>query len=141
MFGSLDEVDPQQSSNEVVEKAYCLALGQRGGADRTFDYVVPTNEWVHIAITCKSVSNAPSSPSTLSLFVNGSFRDSLSMKFNLPVATIGSTRMGQSYFGSIAELRIWSYARSAGEISRDMKMDVSGKFLQHKLIAHLQCNE
>lgn len=141
LFGLTSEMDPQQDSFPVHERALCLALGQRGGPDRTFNYVVPCNEWVHIAISCKNQNTSASSQSTLSLYVNGKLRDSISMKFSLPVATIGSNKREQSFRGSLAELRIWSCARSGRELARDMLKAVSGKFQRRGVLAHLQFQE
>ena len=147
VFGLNEDEDPLQHSDPVAEKAFCMSVGSRdprNPPERTFDYIVPTNRWVHLAIVCKSGGQGSQSPSsaTLALYADGVLQDSVSTKFSLPISMIGSNKKGQSFCGSMAEMRIWSCVRSACEIRRDMLTDISGgKFLRYGLIAHLQCKE
>jgi hypothetical protein len=60
------------------------------------------------------------------------------MKFPLPISHIGCPRLGQSFNGNLAEMRVWSHARSGAEITRDMNINVSGA---KGLLLHLQCLE
>ena len=61
----------------------------------------------------------------VSLYIDGELRDAQTMRFQLPLATLGSSRRGQSFHGRLAEMRVWSTDRSAVEIKRDMFKDVA----------------
>jgi hypothetical protein len=118
--------DPLQESDPVTSQAYCISVGQRGATEKSFDFVVPAGVWIHLAISCSVGVSSSGSSSVVSLYVNGKLKDSHNMRFNLPIATIGSNRRGQSYFGLLGEMRVWSTARSSVEIKRDLRTDVSG---------------
>lgn len=126
VFSGDDFADPNQASNPVHNQAYCLSIGQRGANEKSFDYVVPTGSWVHIAISCSVGVASSGSGSVVSLYANGELKDSQNTRCNLPIGTIGCNKKGQSFAGQFCDMRIWSCARSAAEIKRDMHTDVSG---------------
>jgi Concanavalin A-like lectin/glucanases superfamily len=126
VFSGDDFADPNQASNPVHNQAYCLSIGQRGANEKSFDYVVPTGSWVHIAISCSVGVASSGSGSVVSLYANGELKDSQNTRCNLPIGTIGCNKKGQSFAGQFCDMRIWSCARSAAEIRRDMHTDVSG---------------
>ena len=116
----------------------CMSIGQRGSAEKSFDYILPSNKWVHIAITCSLGGNGSgsgsgsgsTSASVVSLYADGEFKDSQNIRCNLPIGTFGINKKNQSFYGKLCEMRIWSCARTASEIKRDLYTDVSGTCVQ-----------
>eukprot|EP01039_Chlorochromonas_danica_P000707 gene707-769_t len=119
LFG-LDNVDdPLQQTEPISEDAYCMSIGhQNSDAEKTFDCVVPSDEWVHLALVHDSVLN------NISIYINGKLADSQLCAISLPMHTLGSPKKKRSFCGDLGELRVWSIARSEGEIRRDMEVDV-----------------
>jgi hypothetical protein len=111
--------DPEQISNPVSERAFCLAIGQMGDTEKVFDYVIPVGKWVHLAISCDKNSE------TVNLYVNGELQSLVRGRFVLPQTTLGHSHLGKSFTGQVAELRIWSNSRSSEEVRRDMFTNVS----------------
>jgi hypothetical protein len=130
--GQLD--DPLAEADPVADEAMCISFSQRGSTERlVLDCVIPTGKWVHIAIVNKVHPNP-----LVSVFVDGVFIDSKNFKFNLPLGSVGCGKTKQSFVGDLAEMRVWSSARTSAEIARDMLVDVS----QAKgLVVHLCCRE
>ena len=126
VFSGDDFTDTNQFSQPVHNQALCLSIGQRGAAEKSFDYVVPSGCWIHIAISCSVGVSSSGTGSVVSLYANGELKDSQNMRCNLPVGTLGSSRKGQSFAGHMCDVRIWNCARSAAEIKRDLHTDVSG---------------
>jgi hypothetical protein len=155
IFGPGDVPDPLAESEPVHEQALCMSISQRGGAEKALDFVVPTGQWVHIALSCSAAGGSSalstyaasgsggggaSNSSVVALYVNGELKDAVTMRFQLPLATVGSSRRGQSFYGHLAEMRVWSTERSAVEIKRDMFSDVEGAGARG-LLAYLRCTE
>lgn len=111
--------DPDQISEPVDERAFCLAIGQMGDSEKVFDYVVPVGKWVHISLSCDRNCE------TVYLYVNGELQSLVHGRFILPQSTIGHSSLGKSFTGQLAELRIWSGNRSSEEVRRDMFANVS----------------
>ena len=126
VFSGDDFNDPNQEAHPVHNQAYCLSMGQRGSSERAFDYVVPTGCWVHIAISCSVGSNSSGAGTVVSLYADGDLKDSQSMRCNLPIGTVGCNKKGQSFNGYMSNMRVWSCARTAAEIKRDIRTDVTG---------------
>eukprot|EP01038_Epipyxis_sp_PR26KG_P005374 gene5374-7452_t len=111
--------DPLQSSDPIDDEAMCVSIGQNvSGGERIFDCVVPSNRWIHIAITSQNAN------STTSIYIDGDLKDTISYSMPLPLALIGAND-SNSFQGDLAEFRVWSYARCPHEIVRDMNTDVS----------------
>jgi hypothetical protein len=125
--------DPLQESDPVHEEAYCLSFAPGGGAEKRMDCVIPTGRWLHLAIVCQT---APLNLTTV--YIDGEVQDSLSMSMNLPLSVLGANQPGTSFIGDVAEMRVWSHARSRLEIVRDLDRDVSGAKC---LVSYLRCNE
>ena len=134
VFSGDDFNDTNQESHPVHNQAYCLSMGQRGSSERAFDYVVPTGCWVHIAISCSVGSNSSGAGSVVSLYADGDLKDSQSMRCNLPVGTVGCNKKGQSFNGYMSNMRVWSCARTAAEIKRDIRTDVTGRETEPALL-------
>lgn len=134
VFSGDDFTDSNQLSQPVHNQALCLSIGQRGAAEKSFDYVVPSGCWIHIAISCSVGVSSSGTGSVVSLYANGELKDSQNMRCNLPVGTLGSSRKGQSFAGHMCDVRIWNCARSAAEIKRDLHTDVSGNSSIHPFI-------
>ena len=133
VFSADDFSDPSQLNQPVHNQALCLSIGQRGATEKSFDYVVPSGCWIHIAISCSVGVSSSGTGSVVSLYANGELKDSQNMRCNLPVGTLGSSRKGQSFAGHMCDVRIWNCARSAAEIKRDLHTDVSGNSCNHIL--------
>ena len=125
--------DPQQKSNPIESQAYCISIGQRGATEKSFDYIVPKNKWVHLSITCCVGGNSVSGPSSSSssvvtIYENGELKDFQTMRCNLPIGTFGIQKKSHTFLGHLSEMRVWNYARTALEIQRDLYTDVSGMY-------------
>lgn len=125
--------DPLQESDPVLEEAYCLSFAPGGGTEKKCDIVIPTGQWLHLAIVCQT-----SPLSLISVYVNGEVQDTLSTSMNLPLSVLGSVQPRTSFVGDVAEMRVWSLARTRLEILRDLDRDVSGA---KSLVSHLKCSE
>jgi hypothetical protein len=126
--------DPEQETDFVCERSFCLSFGQHSGSEHIFDSIIPTGTWVHIALAYNH-----SHTGNMTLYIDGDMKDRISAKFHLPVATIGNSRLcGSSFTGDFAEMRVWSSARTSLEIKRDMQTNVTGA---KGLVAHIQCQE
>ena len=127
--------DPLQSSNPIESQSYCISIGQRGATEKSFDYIVPKNKWVHLSITCcvggnsASGSSSSSSSSVVSIYENGELKDFQTMRCYLPIGTFGIQKKNQTFQGHLSEMRVWNYARTALEIQRDLHTDVSGTYV------------
>jgi hypothetical protein len=51
-----------------------------------------------VALSCHTGVSTGSS-SVVALYANGELKDTQSLRFNLPIATVGSIKNGQSFFG------------------------------------------
>lgn len=126
-FSDID--DPFQESDCVPVESQCVSIGQVGSdQEKTFSFSLPYEEWMHLAFVQDSVNGI------ISLYVNGSHKDSISCSIALPLHTVGSSKPNETFSGNIAEMRVWSYARSGGEITRDMHRHVLGYPLLVSLI-------
>lgn len=156
------EKDPHQKSIPVNDQAYCISIGSTlsgysnavtGNTDRVFDYVVPKNEWVHIALVCHAATGSGKTSSNVILYANGIERDVICMKFLLPLHTVGlysggagkidvETVSETGFTGEIGMMRVWSAAKHVTEIRRNMYFDMTGAksllsniVLQHPVVA------
>lgn len=127
-----DVQDPSQTDEPVPERAFCLSIGQVGDVEKTFDYVVPTKKWVHIALAHDKNTQ------TVSLFADGEYRGVVNGRFVLPQSSIGGCNLGRSFCGQVAELRVWMSARTEEEVQRDMHANVS---VCRSLVSHLRFDE
>ena len=127
---SIDD-DPEQLIDPVVDAALCVGISH-SGSERAFNYALPTGEWVHLALSFIYKTN------TTSLFVNGDLKDSVNFRISLPCSTLGSHEGSRSFIGEMAEMRIWSYARSASELKRDLNRNVEG---YKGLLGLLRCGD
>lgn len=99
-------------------RLYCSsATGER--SDCTFDTDIRSKNAVHIAVTIEGA--------TASLYINGTFREQKSLKFELPETTTfyrigGDRRNGNAqYFkGTIYSVNLYSDVRTAQEIKKDV---------------------
>lgn len=111
------EDDPEQLNDYVSDSALCIGICQ-GSTERTLDYIVPFNEWVHLAFSYSTRT------SMLSFYVDGVYKDAIAFnRLCLPLGALGAmqdTHM-KSFAGQVAMLRAWNYAKSEGEIERDMR--------------------
>ncbi|MCO4805790.1 MAG: T9SS type A sorting domain-containing protein [Flavobacteriales bacterium] len=144
---------PYQANQEVITDWGSMSTGQRftfnliagkirceiGGNGVTGTTLVADNTWHHVAVTF----NNSSSPK-YRMYVDGS----LEASFNLTVTINSSTtatdfRIGRRvdnanhFTGSIDEVRVWNYDRTASEISNNMNTEFctipSGLVAYHKL--------
>eukprot|EP00904_Undaria_pinnatifida_P001675 jgi/Undpi1/11508/HiC_scaffold_30.g13805.m1 len=127
-----EEKEPVDDGGRAVqEEAFCLSMGANGEKGRAFDYVVPTGRWVHVALV------APlSAESEITLYADGVAVDTINLRLPLPMGCLGAgphaqevsaaANGGGSFVGLLAQTRYWRQARTAGEIARDMRRNVSG---------------
>ena len=123
---------------------FCLSFGHISNESYSFDYVMPCDRWVHLAIT--STGTQLNSDSMVTLFADGEEVDAISAKFSLPFSAIGysagvslpfsavgysagafgdsnsADSSKQSFAGQIGGLRVWMAAKSRDEIKRDMSV-------------------
>ncbi|RYH28764.1 hypothetical protein EON65_10965, partial [archaeon] len=127
VFSDVD--DPLQESDFVSVESQCVSIGQIGSdQDKIFSYSLPYEEWTHLAFVQDSINGI------ISLYVNGDHKDSISSTIALPLHFIGSSNPNETFSGDIAEIRVWSYARSGREIARDMHQTVFG---YPQLVSHI----
>lgn len=121
-------VDTLQEIDPVNDEALCVSMSS--SSEKTFNCVVPFDKWTHLTISCQI------SPSSLmTIFIDGVAQDAVAHAMNLPLGMIGSNSAGQSFSGELAEMRVWSSARTQSEIMRDMIRDVDGSM---HLVTHLK---
>jgi len=89
-----------------------VGITKKGVADWTFNYVVPVNDWTHLAFVCDG--------SKTSLFVNGAFVDDMSNTISMPVKALGQS--GESGKMILDEIRFWTVAKTEEEITQGMKV-------------------
>jgi hexosaminidase len=102
-----------QSSKIMLESwgnAYKIGLTQKGVADWAFDYVVPLNQWTHIAIVCDGTNTK--------LFVNGVLQDEMAHAAPLPLRSVGMETETPRVV--VDEVRLWNVLRSGTEIADNM---------------------
>lgn len=81
-----------------------------GVADYTFNYTAPVGTWVHLTFVGTS--------SGVSLYVNGTFQESLTGVISCPMTRIGSKCDGTEFVkGTLDEIKIYNRALSASEIA------------------------
>lgn len=129
-------------------------------------YRLKTHEWTHVAVVYKTQERS------VQLVINGTpsnqkVYDAVCSNLTFRAARVGcwvsevdaegapvsSVAAQRTFFGSIAEIRVWSFARSAREISRDFQlstplgiddgsaMDTTARRSQGKLMALWHLNE
>jgi glucose/arabinose dehydrogenase/PKD repeat protein len=99
---------------------------------------VPAGTWTHLAFTFDNAANL------VRAFVNGAEVGQRGLDKDMPDTSaplrVGRHGYATQYFaGEIDEIRIWSFARSAGQIGADMNRQLSGA--EAGLIAYWQFNE
>ncbi len=85
-----------------------------GVADYLFNYIAPTNTWVHLAFVCGTNTR---------LYVNGALQDTLASTIYLPLRQIGGdipNRFSNHFRGIVDEIRIWNVARNQDDIRSNM---------------------
>lgn len=104
-----------------------------GQGDYSFNYVAPTNEWVHLAITATTGETC--------LFANGQFIGCTNVEAFLPLDYFGSSpaRTGEQLRAEVDEIRIWRSERSAPEIQYWMSRRLSGA--EEALVGYWSCND
>ncbi len=95
---------------------------------------LPTNQWVHVAVTYDALS------SMLSLYKNGVLVGSLSFPgYVAEDIQIGSWNTSNYMAGSIDEVRIWNVARTQAQIQANMNQTILGT--QTGLVAYYNFND
>lgn len=123
--------------NMIAGKLRC----EIGGQGVTGPTVISDNQWHHVAVTFDNNSNPK-----YNLYVDGA----LEASFNLTSVTINTSsvtdfRIGMridgvnNFTGSIDEVRVWDYARSAAEI--DQNKDAEFCSIPSGLVAYYKLNE
>jgi len=118
--GRIIGLETKDDEEPVPEQAHCLAVSVCGEPDRAFDYVVPTQQWVHLVFIAKK---SPRSPK-LTLMADGEVVGTIPVKLGLPLQMVGGLSP-ESFSGYLAQVRYWNYDRSSEEIRRDMRCEVS----------------
>jgi sugar lactone lactonase YvrE len=104
---------------EQYQNTRRVAFTQFGVFDYSFDYIAPTNTWVHLTFVC---DNQTYVNGVLLLYVNGTLQDSSPGTIALPLGQIGGdipNHHTNHMRAVIDEFRIWNVARSASEIKAD----------------------
>ncbi|CAM9245609.1 unnamed protein product, partial [Choristocarpus tenellus] len=128
----IEDQGQENDQEEVPSEALCVSMSASGEKDRVFDYVVPRGRWVHLALVASRHTD-----SVVTLYADGIAVNSMTLCMSLPMGCLGagpraqevvasSNADGGSFVGRLASVRYWRYARTAGELQRDMKRDVSG---------------
>ncbi len=120
--GYLQEFDLALWSNQLT---YYHGNGS-SYTETNFSHVFADNAWHHVAV----VRNATAQ--TVSLYVNGVFQQTLSYVTPLPVAQtaafrIGNRTAGNVFLGTIDEVRVWTTARTAGEIAANWNRELAAQ--------------
>jgi hexosaminidase len=84
-----------------------VGITQKGVADWAFNYVVPVNQWKHLAFVCNG--------STTKLFVNGVFQDEMNNVIDMPLYALGQS--GESGKMILDEIRFWTVLRTDQELA------------------------
>ncbi len=86
---------------EQFGQGHRVGFTRFGVADHVFDYVAPTNQWVHLAIAANAAETC--------LFVNGAFHSCVPVRFDLPLAYFGSTpgSTNEQLRAEVDEIRVW----------------------------------
>jgi hypothetical protein len=134
LHDQIDAVMQNPLLTTVSDQAFCVSFGKKASEEKYFDYSLPSEQWVHLALVYHY-----SSASSVSLYINGELKDTIECQFSLPLSVIGS-RGQYSLDGLLADLRVWNYARSAGEIMRDMHVDWSVSDIKG-LFCYLKCDQ
>lgn len=118
---------------------YAVATTTPGWTWITTGYVLPTNQWTHVALTYDG--------SSFTVYVNGVIRALTGGAGTIGDADaarndfmIGNRQLAARYFyGQIDEVRIWNVARTGGEIAAAMNQPLRGD--ETGLLAYYQFNE
>lgn len=121
MWVKMDNASPAESilfeSPDGALKLKQIGTGNVGfsreGYDFSFNYTVPADTWVHLALRGDATGT--------SLFVNGQLTQTINQTFVLPLSTIGSQT--SAFRGTLDELRIYNRLLSAGEIAEFASID------------------
>ena len=102
---------------ESWNNAHKIGLTRKGVADWAFNYVVPLNQWTHIAMVCDGTSTK--------LYVNGVLTDEMAHAAPLPLLSLGMA--AETPWVIMDEVRLWNITRTATEIAGNMdhSVDVS----------------
>jgi N-acetyl-beta-hexosaminidase len=84
-----------------------VGITKKGVADWAFNYVVPVNQWTHLAFVCDG--------SKTELYVNGNFQDEMNNTIPMPIYALG--RAPESPRMIIDEIRFWTLARTGEQIA------------------------
>ena len=93
------------------------------GGDYVFDYIAPSNTWVHLAFVCDTSTR---------LYVNGVLQGTDPHTIPLPLQQLGAltNRLGQTNVALKAivdDLRVWRVARSPAEIAGNLGHPLTGQ--------------
>ena len=121
--GEGEEKEEEEGEEEYVpSQALCVSVCSSGDSDRAFDYILPGEEWTHLAFVARRSPRG--GQSEVSLVVNGEMIGTVLIKLGLPIQRVGSSDGGEAFAGQLAGFRYWGYDRSAAEIARDMRLEV-----------------
>jgi N-acetylneuraminic acid mutarotase len=103
---------------EQFNSAHQVGFTQFGVTDYAFNYSAPANTWVHLAFVCDT---------TTRLYVNGALQDTKATTIPLPLGRIGYDSSGHPDYlkGNLDEIRVWSVARTQGQIQANMNHSLS----------------
>jgi uncharacterized repeat protein (TIGR01451 family) len=104
-----------------------------GFNDYVFNYIAPTNTWVHLAFVCDTGTR---------LYVNGILQDNNTNTISLPMGQLGAditNRYSNHLRGTIDEVRLWNIARSQAQIQAGMNHSLT--LPQTNLVAYWRFDE
>ncbi len=84
-----------------------IGLTRKWVADWAFNYVLPLNTWVHVALVCDGTVTR--------LYVNGEKKDEMAHVAPMPEYSLGMA--AETPFATVDEVRLWKVARTAEEIA------------------------
>lgn len=100
--GNATLLSSRAAALKLEQYATCgqVGLTEKGVADHSFDYVTPTDDWVHLTLVAR--------PGHTELFVNGEPADTVAAAVDLPMRSIGD--VGSSLRGDLDEVRTYDEA-------------------------------
>jgi hexosaminidase len=109
--GNATLLSSRSAALKLEQFGTCGLVGftDKGVADHSFDYVTPTNEWVHLTIVADA--------DRTDLYVNGEPADTLPVAFDLPMRSIGD--VGSSIRGDLDEVQVYDEALTPAAVQAE----------------------
>lgn len=106
-----------------------IGITDKGVADYSYNYQTPVGGWVHLAFVCNGTSTQ--------LFENGIAKGVVNAHVNVPMGSIGAQIFGAgALYAQIDEMRIWSKALTAAEITQYMNRNIDNSNPNYSTLLH-----